>query len=305
VSAVLARLRSELRARWAAWLGLALLLGLAGGAATAAAAGARRTATAYPRFVKAERGFDLLTGGFPDNVDAEKAMATIERLPVVKEWARVDAVANAGILPDGNELTVPQLAAVTDLRARAGIDINRFKVLSGRRFDLNAPDEAIVNFDVAQRYRLEVGSIVRLVVGNPFGPHGGFAPHPKLAPVRIVGIVASPGAFPAVGISSGFSTIEVTPAFAHANHVTPNAPDSSLIIRLRRGSADLDTFSRELSKAGLGGVDIPIVEKVHTAGVQKSIRFETQALWIMAALIGLTALAIITSMVKFLPYLIR
>src|SRR5438094_10299703 len=111
MNAVLLRLRSERRARWRAWLGLALLLALAGGAATAAAAGAHRTESAYPRFLAAENGFDLLTGGFPDNVDPEKAMATIEQLPVVKAWARVDVVADAGFLPNGNELTVPQPAA--------------------------------------------------------------------------------------------------------------------------------------------------------------------------------------------------
>ena len=42
MSAVWMRLRSEIRTRWRSWLGLALLIGLTGGAAVAAAAGARR-----------------------------------------------------------------------------------------------------------------------------------------------------------------------------------------------------------------------------------------------------------------------
>jgi hypothetical protein len=249
MTALVLRLRSEARSRWHVWLGLALLLAIAGGAATAAAAGARRTQTAYPRFYVAQKGFDVFTGGFPDNIDPERAMATIERLPAVKEWARSDVVAGAGFLPDGNELTIPQLAAVTDLQGKAGIEINRFKVLSGRLFDLGAPDEALVDFGVAERYRLKVGSVIRLVVGNPFGPHGGVVPRPKVASVRVVGIVASPGNFPAVGISS--------------------------------------------RAAGLGDVDIPVVEKVQTAGIQRSMRFETQALWAMAALIAVTALAVL------------
>src|SRR5690242_20520798 len=78
VTAVWMRLRSELRTRWRAWLGLALLIGLAGAAAVAAAAGARRTETAYPRFVQAENGYDLITGGFPGNVDPGRALARIE-----------------------------------------------------------------------------------------------------------------------------------------------------------------------------------------------------------------------------------
>src|SRR5215212_2029936 len=90
MSAVWMRLRSEMRARWRSWLGLALLIGIAGGAAVAAAVGARRTETAYPRFVQAQKGYDLVTGGFPGNIDAERA-------------------------------------AVTDLSGRAGFQLNRFR----------------------------------------------------------------------------------------------------------------------------------------------------------------------------------
>jgi putative ABC transport system permease protein len=287
VSAVLLRLRAELRTRWRSWVGLALLIGLAGGAATAAAAGARRTETAYPRFIMAQKGFDVMTGGFPDSIDAEEGLAAIERLPQVEEWARIDLMSPAGILPSGTLLTIPQLVAVTDLQRKAGFEFSRFKVLSGRLFDLNAPDEALVDFGTADRYDLRVGSVVRLVVGDPE------ASSPKLAPVRIVGIVASPGGFPAVGLSSFFTTLYVTPAFAQANDITPNAADASLLIRLRRGAADLDAFFRDKEKAGVGGVDVPIVEKVQTVGVQRSIRFESQALWALALLIGLAAGAIL------------
>lgn len=45
-------MRAELRLRWPAMVGLALLLGLVGGVALTAAAGARRTETAYPRLLR-------------------------------------------------------------------------------------------------------------------------------------------------------------------------------------------------------------------------------------------------------------
>ncbi|MDP8937079.1 MAG: hypothetical protein M3O23_05030 [Actinomycetota bacterium] len=54
----LLRLRAEARARWRAWLGLAVLAGLVGGATIAALAGARRTETAYPRFPWCSSGSD-------------------------------------------------------------------------------------------------------------------------------------------------------------------------------------------------------------------------------------------------------
>jgi putative ABC transport system permease protein len=287
MSAIWLRLRSELRSRWRAWLGLALLLGMAGGAATAAAVGARRTETAYPRFVAEYKGFDLLTGGAPEGIDVAKALVTLAHLPEVKDWARGDTVAYAGFLPGGRLLTNPSLTAVTDFQGRVGSEINRWKVLSGRQFDPAALDEALIDFGTAEKYDLHVGSVIRLVVGDYT------IPNPKVAPVRIVGIVAAPGGFPAVGIPTLFTTVWVTPAFGRRYSPDPYQGDSALLIRLKRGAADLPAFLRAKDRAGLGDIDVPIVEKVQTAGVQRSIRFESQALWALAALVGLASLAVL------------
>jgi ABC-type lipoprotein release transport system permease subunit len=287
VRAVWMRLRSELRARWRAWLGLALLIGLAGGAAVAAAAGARRTETAYPRFVQEYKGYDLVTGGFPEKLDPERTLAQMAAMPEVLEWTRVDVAAYAAILPSGRRVSIPELAAVSDLSGRVGYKLNRFKVLSGRLAKLGAADEAMVDFPVADRQGLRVGSTVRFFVGDPD------ATPPRLATVRIVGIVASPGQFPAVGASSGLASVYVTPAFVRANGITPSPTDASLLIRLRRGAADREGFLRHLAAAGLGTVDIPIVEQVQTAAVQRSIRLESQTLWALSALVALAALAIL------------
>jgi hypothetical protein len=111
--------------------------------------------------------------------------------------------------------------------------------------------------------------------------------------VRIVGIVASPGQFPAVGATSNFGSVYVTPAFVRSNGITPSPADASLLIRLRRGAADRDAFLRHMAAAGLGGVDIPFVQQVQTAGVQRSMRLESQALWALSALIAIAALAIL------------
>src|SRR5436309_15398614 len=88
IRAVWLRGRAEFRSGWRAWLALALLFGVAGGAATAAAAGARRTETAYPRFVDWANASDVETGGFAGNLDQETVLATIEHLPSVADWAR-------------------------------------------------------------------------------------------------------------------------------------------------------------------------------------------------------------------------
>jgi hypothetical protein len=291
------RLRSELRARWRSWLGLALLIGLEGGAAVAAVAGARRTETAYPRFVQVQKGYDLVTGGFPKKIDAERALRQMAAMPEVLESARVDVAAYAAVLPSGRRVSIPELAAVTDLSGRVGYQLNRFKVVSGRMADRGAPGEAMVDFPTADQQDLAVGSTVRFLLGDPD------ATPPRSATVRIVGIVASPGQFPAVGAWSNLGSVYVTPAFVRSNGITPSAADASLLIRLRHGAADRDAFLRHLAAAGLGTVDIPMVEQIQTAGVQRSIRLESQALWALSALIGLAALAILGQLLARQLYL--
>lgn len=287
VSAVWMRLRSELRIRWRAWLGLALLIGLTAGAAVGAAAGARRTETAYPRFVRAQNGYDLITGGVSGNLNAARALAKMEALPAVAQWARIDVAASTAILPTGRVAPAPELMAVTDMTGRAGFRLNRFKVISGRMMNLRAPGEAMIDFPTADREGLRLGSVVTFILGGPN------ASHPRTAAVRIVGIVASPGQFPAVGTALSLSSVYVTPAFVASNGIQPSPRDAALMIRLRHGAADGAEFLREKRAAGLGGVDIPAVQQVQTAGIQRSIRLESQALWALCVLIGLAAFAIV------------
>ena len=56
--AVWLRFRADLRQRWRAWVGLALLLGFSVGVVAAVAAGARRTSTAESRFHRELAGYD-------------------------------------------------------------------------------------------------------------------------------------------------------------------------------------------------------------------------------------------------------
>ena len=72
----------ELRARWLGWAVLALIVGLAGGVVLTAAAGARRTDSAYPRFLTAYRASDVLVG------PAAGWAATTTRWPGCRAWRR-------------------------------------------------------------------------------------------------------------------------------------------------------------------------------------------------------------------------
>ncbi len=72
MAAVWFRFRAELRTRWRSALGLALLVGLAGGIVLTAIAGARRTDSAYPRFIAESEAFDVLV--VPDSLDVETSV---------------------------------------------------------------------------------------------------------------------------------------------------------------------------------------------------------------------------------------
>src|SRR6185437_11017382 len=68
----------------------------------------------------------------------------------------------------------------------------------------------------------------------------------------------------------------------------------ALLIRLRHGAAGREAFLRQMRAAGLVGViDIPEMQQTQTAGIQRSIRLESQALWALSILIGLAAFAIV------------
>jgi len=68
------RFRAELRTRWRAWLGFALLVGFAAGAVLALIAGGRRTDSAYDRFLAEHRASDvaIVDAGVGDEVRARR-----------------------------------------------------------------------------------------------------------------------------------------------------------------------------------------------------------------------------------------
>ena len=128
------RLKAEARARWRAWLGVALLIGALFGSSMAAAAGARRTGSVVARARASEQAPDVyLVPAFSDNGDLLD-FESIAQLPEVIEAIRVPWLAGS---VDGAKLDVLVLP-------RSMLDGKRLNIVSGR-----APrggGEAAVNF---------------------------------------------------------------------------------------------------------------------------------------------------------------
>jgi ABC-type lipoprotein release transport system permease subunit len=283
VTPIVVRLRSELRARWTSWLVVALLIGLGGGAALAAATGARRTSTAYPRLVKQNRGDDVTTGGSGSDVDLEKVLPQLQHLPFVADSSLIAEVAFGAETKNGL-ISFPELIGIASVDGRLGTTINRVKLLSGRSFSPHGTDEAVASFQLAERAGLEVGDSIDALTGDPSDPST-----QGRVRLRIVGIVAAPGTFPAVGATT-YPLLILSPS-TYAAHRDVLPPPDSVALRFRHGFRDFPAFQAALKRLHFDP-DLT-VERVVTKGVQRSIRFEWSALWTLAALIALTSMALL------------
>ena len=103
--AVVAVAAHELRTRWRAWVSLALLVAFAGGCVLTAAAGARRTGSAYQRFLVASKASDVLVS--PAGTGLGGYYRALARLPSVTAVAPIVGLSVQPIGPGG-----PVLASV-------------------------------------------------------------------------------------------------------------------------------------------------------------------------------------------------
>src|SRR4051812_2153577 len=145
MTAVLLRVRADLRARWRAWLGLTLIMGIAGGAVIAAVSGARRTDSAYSRFLRSARAPDVLVFHATDPSFASITPQELASLPEVADTVPIV----------GYTSTEPDLNLVASPDGRYGSVMGRHKLLSGRRPARS--DEVMVSFVVAEARHLRVG----------------------------------------------------------------------------------------------------------------------------------------------------
>jgi hypothetical protein len=280
MTAVWVRTWAEMRARWRSWAGLVVLLGLFGGAVIAISAGARRTDSAYTRFLAEQHAWDA---GIP-NFNFDPAFASlpfdrVERLPQVAESVRTkvfEATVNDG---DGS---------IGSADPRFGTSFNRPKVLEGRLPAPGRADEAAAPFMLAKAWKLQVGSRITI----PFIKAGSDPEHVQTLPVefRIVGIEAAPGEFPpALGNQPVLFT---SPAFVHAYESRIFTVDL-LLVRLRHGAADLSAFAKGVNGTVPEGKVVFLFRQEDTSkNVLRSFHLQAIALWVLAALTGFVALLV-------------
>jgi len=286
MASVWMRLRAELRARWRATVMLALLLGLVGGGTLAAVAGARRTQSAYPRFVERYRGFDVAvsTGGHEQTPEIFERIAG---LPMVIRAEQTELLNGEVLTPTGRRVGFPDvflLGEPDEVLYRTGL-----KVLDGRASDPDDPAEAMVAYGLAERPNLRPGDRIDVELVAGFGPD---IVKETVRSILITGTYAAVSQFETV-TGTGFPTVlMVTPAFVdrHRAFVTPN--EGQLGVVLEHGEADLPAFRRALEAEEIP-YDSITPASLFTPGVQRLNRIPQVALWILAAALAITGLAVV------------
>lgn len=290
MTSVWVRTRAELRTGWRRWLALALLIGLAAGAVIAAAVGALRTHTAYQRFLVAQRAMDLVVS--PSNgYSGLSGLATVEKLPQVADSARVYLVPGEIHTPSGRAATLPEVFTLLDPSGRFGVTFNKMKFLQGRAPNPRRPYEVALSFGVAQRFAIKVGDTLRfdLFGHEPNGDSNTKVVMRGLA-LDVVGIEAAPGEFETLG-AQNIAAVHLSPALARAHPQVAFRTDQSLAVRLRPGKDRIRRFFAEAQRQGVP-LDTNVSLAEQAVGVQRSNQFQAVALWLIAGITGLTALAV-------------
>ncbi|HTZ29586.1 MAG TPA: ABC transporter permease [Streptosporangiaceae bacterium] len=290
-------LRADLRQRWRALLSLALLLGLIGGVVLAAAAGARRTDTAYPRLLSwaSASQANIIPGadGYPADY-----YAALAKLPQVAQLST--AVLYQVVLPTATHADNNQVTAMSSPDHTYGVGTDKVKVLRGRQFDPDAPGQAMIDSQLAALEHVGPGGTLRLY-GVPNDPDGtpDFARRVALS-FRVTAVIVFDTQVVPIGGGSGSGNIEPTAlvsSFPVPGAVTTMSYGNEAAIRLRPG-ATVDSLTRSATALAkrypdTNGEILTISQATQQATTQQAIHPQAIALAAFAALAGLIALAVI------------
>ena len=301
-------LRADLRLRWRSMLGMVLLVGLVSGAVLAAASGARRTDTAYPRMLRwanasqvfivpGERG--LATGG----TGRTGYYAAVRRLPQVAAMASTALLGMA--VMTGHGPPDPNANTAASLDGAAGLTVDRVRVLAGRRYDPADPDAVMIDQRMANLAHLRPGDILH-VLGIPgFTSDAPDFKHAVPLALRVSGIVRFDDELVPSSAGSAEPRALFTPAFVRVYvHRYPWLATSDYAqIRLRPG-ASYGSFA-QATRALAGRFPhathrtVSISSSDHAVAItQRAIHPDAIALAAFAALAAVVALVILAQLLS-------
>ena len=295
MSAVWVRSIRDLRARWRAWLAIALMAGVAGGVVMAAAAGARRTDTAVSRFLVRAHAQNAFVGADPS------LFPTIATLPQVRTAAALSRMLMA------DEAATAQATDVSTL-AFMDTSIPNFPkpiVAAGRVFNPDNADEAIVNEQALKRHIFTLGQRVTLTGFTPdqldqalsganLKPKGPSATVTIVGAIKLTTDLTTSNPPPNV-IYTGSDDLFLTPAL-YKRIGADVGQFAGLGLELKGGKAEEQAFEQAVNSLthGQGFVEVGGGDDQQAAEeAQRATHTEAVALWLFTALAGGAALLVI------------
>ena len=303
MSAVWMRAVHELRSRWRGVVVLVILLGVAGGVVMTAAAGARRTATAFDRLLRESKAYDVEVSITGDT--GPEILDDVAALPQVVDQARIAFIPSTEATPGKDRKPFGwDVSSVALVDPNLGRTLEIPTMIAGRFPRPDAPLEAMASETFARLHRLTVGNtfslqlatfpeLLQLFEGRPVPPTG------PVASVRIVGIGNIPHD---VSISEPRGILTLTPAFFET-YGERSAHLWALLVKLRNGDADVPAFiasgrtiaTESAAERGISAEEVLGFRSTAqaSAGVDRALGVQASALWILAGVVGAAALLVL------------
>jgi len=219
---------------------MVLLIGLAGGVVLTTAAAARRTDTAYARYLKRSHAADVLVSptnrGLPDYYPALAKLPSVAEVAVAIGFQGFAPGAGGALAPSGALANGFVVIAPGD--SRLGHTVERPKVIEGRMSRSDHPNEAVADSALAGALHLRPGSTLRFAVA-PTAASGADFSKARPMTVTVVGIVVSRDNVVPVNALATTPTLLVSPGFAarfQDDYVAHSSYDGAYL-RLKPGSS--------------------------------------------------------------------
>jgi hypothetical protein len=263
--------RVVLRTSRARTLLLLLVLSVSLGFGLFAATGARRTATAFDRFIAWSQPPDVTTGPSYGDTPIGQQLDELAALAPVLASERADTIAVEGIDIGGGHIVPPTRMVAVALEDLGSEGLERGLVLHGALPSSLPADAGVIDVSTADRFGLEVGDRVSLHIDA----------HAPM-PIDIVAVISVPRAIPTLA-GFQFGGIVLGPAFLAAHRDLVDPYEAGLSIWLRPG-ATLDDLQAAMEDAGLGDIALGPGIDTSEVGAERLFTLEATAMWVAALL---------------------
>lgn len=290
MAAVTARVRSELRSRWRAMVGIMVLLGLVGGVALAAVAGARRTATAYDRMLAQASPYDVLVN--PDEgTRSALTPGDIAGLPGVNAVGTVLGVPVMPVDADGQPNFDGFVLALAD---GAGREMARPIMSQGRLPQTS--DEVLVGPAFAQERGVGVGQTVPMLVvdyeavlaAEEAGELGALPGEMRDFTVSGIGTL-----YDNVSIDEGFQQEVLLLGEGYAREHGDTALFWGALVQLEGGHAAVEDFKQAVQRLAPGEAVEFKTQAASDTQMRRGIRPHVVALWLFAGVLALASFVVV------------